>query len=72
MLYHVSTPTVSPGELWDADRTAEYLGTTKAVLAQERHKGVGLPYVRIGHRIRYRVTDILDYLDANTVRPGQD
>jgi len=38
-------------------------------LAVERHRGVGLPYVRVGRRIRYRAKDIAAYLDANTVEP---
>jgi hypothetical protein len=54
-------------ELLTANQVAEYLGTSERVLAVERHRGVGLPYVRVGRRIRYRAKDIAAYLDANTV-----
>jgi hypothetical protein len=50
---------------------AEFMHTTEAVLAQERYRGVGIPYVRHGRRILYRVKDIAAYLDANTEAPGK-
>lgn len=50
---------------------AAYLHTSEAVLAQERYRGVGIPYVRHGRRILYRVSDIRAYLDANTEVPGR-
>lgn len=56
---------VLPGQL------ARFLHTTEAVLAQERYRGVGIPYTRHGRRILYRVRDIADYLDSNTERPGE-
>jgi len=49
---------------------AAYLHTSEAVLAQERYRRTGIPYVRHGRRILYRVSDIRAYLDANTERPG--
>jgi hypothetical protein len=49
---------------------ASFLHTTEAVLAQERYRHVGIPYVRHGRRILYRVKDIRAYLDANTQVPG--
>ncbi|MHA3021141.1 helix-turn-helix domain-containing protein [Mycobacterium sp. BMJ-28] len=51
---------------------AKFLHTSEAVLAQERYRGVGIPYVRHGRRILYRVRDIRAYLDANTKVPGGD
>ena len=60
-------------ELWDAKRTAEYLGTTEDVLARERQDRRGLPYVVIGQRrIRYRVSDIAAYVSANVVVPHRE
>jgi excisionase family DNA binding protein len=54
-------------ELLTPGEAAEYLGTTAAVLAQDRYQRRGLPYVRLGRRIRYRAKDIAAYIDANTV-----
>jgi hypothetical protein len=65
-----SSPTVTLDELLTPHETADYVGTTEAVLAQDRYLGRGLPYCRIGRRIRYRAKDIREYLDANTETPG--
>lgn len=56
-------------ELLTPQQVADYRGTTVAVLAQERHKGTGPKFIRDGRRIRYRASDIRDYLDANTETP---
>ena len=65
-------PFDEPEALVPPPPVAAYFQTTEAVLAQNRFRGVGIPYVRHGRRILYRVKDIRDYLDANTIRPGQD
>ncbi|OMC05987.1 hypothetical protein A5735_04855 [Mycolicibacter heraklionensis] len=49
---------------------AVFLHTTEQVLAQDRYRGRGIPYVRYGRRILYRVKDIQSYLDANTHEMG--
>jgi hypothetical protein len=46
---------------------AEYIGATRGSLAQDRHRRRGIPYVRIGGRIRYLRSDVLAYLDENRV-----
>lgn len=56
-------------ELLTPQQVADYRGTTVAVLAQERHKGAGPTFIRDGRRVRYRVSDIRAYLDANTETP---
>lgn len=49
---------------------AEYIRASKQSLDQDRYLGRGLPYVRIGRKIRYRREDVLQYLDANTISGG--
>jgi len=63
-------PALTLDELLTPKQFAEYRKTTTAVLAQERHLKRGPKYIRDGRRIRYRVSDIRDYLDACTVTPG--
>lgn len=53
-------------------RLAAYLDTSEAVLAQLRYLGRGIPYIKNGRRIFYRVKDIREYLDRNTTRPEED
>ena len=45
---------------------AGFIRASKQSLDQDRYLGRGLPYVRIGRKIRYRREDVLKYLDANT------
>ena len=46
---------------------AEFIGVSPASLAQDRHRGRGIPYVRIGRRIRYLRSDVLAHLAENRV-----
>lgn len=41
--------------------------TSEAALAQERYQHKGIPYTRIGRRVRYLRTDVLEFLAANRV-----
>ncbi|BCO35496.1 helix-turn-helix domain-containing protein [Mycobacterium heckeshornense] len=45
---------------------AEALGTSPAGLAQMRYRGTGPAFVKVGRRVRYRWSDVRDYLAANT------
>ena len=50
---------------------AELLGKHYAVLADWRHQGRGPKFIRMGGRsIRYRPSDLLEWIEANTVEPG--
>ena len=44
---------------------ADFIRASKASLDQDRYLNRGLPYVRIGRRIRYRREDVLNFLAAN-------
>ena len=58
------------GELIDGEETAAKLGVTTGTLSNWRCSGLGGPkYVKVGRRVRYRVRDIEDYLDRQTVTP---
>jgi len=50
-----------------ASQMAQFLQTTPAALAQDRYLGRGVPYTRIGRRIRYMRGDVLKYLEANKI-----
>lgn len=65
-----ATPITQLDELLLPAQVAAYRGTTTAVLAQERYKGTGPRFIRDGRRIRYRASDIRDYLDAHTETPA--
>lgn len=54
-------------EVATAKQLAEYLGTTEASLAQDRYLNRGVPYTRVGRRIRYLRSDVLAFLAANRI-----
>lgn len=55
-------PPVSTGK-----HVAAVVGTTEGSLAQDRYQGKGIPYTRIGSRIRYLRADVLAFLASNRV-----
>lgn len=55
---------MSTGEL------APVLGITPGALAQDRYRGSGIPYVKLGRRVRYLRADVARYLASH--RMGGD
>lgn len=55
--------------LLTARQVAEWLGISEQALAQDRYRGEGVPYVKVGQRIRYRLPDLVKYLDDNVNVP---
>jgi Helix-turn-helix domain len=60
----VLPPVMSTEEL------ADVLGVTPGSLAQDRYRGCGIPYVKIGRRVRYLTADFAHYLATH--RTGGD
>jgi hypothetical protein len=56
-------PGMKPQEL------APVIRTTVAALAQDRYRRVGIPYVKLGRRVRYMRADVARYLAANRSTP---
>jgi len=56
----VQLPEVSTGK-----QLAAFLQTTEAALAQDRYLRRGVPFVKIGSRVRYLRADVLNFLSAN-------
>jgi len=53
------------------DAATRLMGLSKFTLRNYRHLHKGPPYVRIGRAIRYRVGDILDFLDSRKITPDK-
>jgi hypothetical protein len=49
---------------------APALGITSEALAQDRYRGCGIPYVKLGRRVRYLRADVARYLVTH--RTGGD
>ena len=58
---------IPPSTLVDAHTTALYLGVTAATLSVWRSTGrYALPFVKCGSKVRYRVGDLLDFIERRT------
>jgi hypothetical protein len=43
---------------------------SEGTLAQDRYRGEGIPFVKMGRRVRYLRADVARYLIANRSAPG--
>jgi hypothetical protein len=48
-----------------AEQVAVVMQTTVDALAQDRYRDRGIPYVKVGGRVRYLREDVIGYLAAN-------
>lgn len=57
--------TMTKEQLYSPDDVAAMLGVSPSTLARWRQTGdPDLPYLRLGGRIRYRASDIQEFLDG--------
>ena len=66
--FHLSTPNPQGNRpiLRTPEQVAEFLGVTKATLADWRCKGMGPAYIKVGRLIRYPESPLVDWLEART------
>jgi hypothetical protein len=50
----------------DEKQAAKVLGVTPRALQPWRHRGGGPKFCKLGHRVRYRLTDIKAWIATNT------
>ena len=66
-------PATLPSSLVDEKRAAELLGITPGTLSVWRcTRRYKLPYVKIGHAVRYRPEDLADFIATRTVCGADD
>ena len=54
------------GELVDEARLAARLGVSRSTLQSWRYSGRGPRWIKLGRLVRYRLTDVNSFLQANT------
>ena len=37
-------------------------------LRNDRHRGVGIPYIKIGRSVRYDLRDVLDFMEQRKIK----
>ena len=56
-------------ELLKTPEAAQVLGKHPQELSDWRHQGRGPAYVKMGRSVRYRPSDIAEFIDSNIVEP---
>ena len=59
-------PVIKPTEL------APIIRSTVDSLAQDRYRGTGVPFIKLGRRVRYLRADVARYLTAHRQTPQRD
>ncbi len=54
--------------LMTPDETADYLSLDVNTLKLWRHERKEIDFVKVGGAVRYKVADVLSYIEHNTVR----
>lgn len=69
----MSTATLPADPLLSPNEAAEILGVKPQTLGVWRMTGRhNLPFIRVGGKIRYRASDLADWLESNTIRPAAE
>lgn len=55
-------------KLLDTKQLAQYLGIAASTIFQYRADGTGPQYIKLGHLVRYRISDVEKWLDTKTPR----
>lgn len=69
-----STPTakLTIPELWDQKQLADYLGKSTAWCERARWAGEGPRFIKLGRHVRYRVEDVLAWIESNAKTGTKD
>ncbi|MBY5948778.1 helix-turn-helix domain-containing protein [Photobacterium rosenbergii] len=52
-------------------QVAQMLQLTERTLANQRHEGRGIPFIKVERAVRYRCADIEAYIQQNVVKLGK-
>ena len=52
-------------------QVSEILAIPARTLEQMRYQRRGPAFVHVGHAVRYRLGDLNEYIERNTIRPGE-
>ena len=59
-------------EFYTSQELADILSCSEITLRNQRHKGEGIKFYKIGRLVRYRRKDVADYLRKNIHKPLKD
>ena len=53
----------------DEHELAKTFRKSVQTLRNDRHLRKGVPYIKLGRSVRYRIVDVLDYMERNRIDP---
>jgi len=57
-------------DCWIEPREVERISGKKLqTLANERHDGRGIPYYKVGRSVRYKLSDVLAFMERHRIDP---
>lgn len=59
------------GRLLRQREVAQMIGMSEAWLEQSRFRGTGIPYIKCGRSVRYRHSDVIEWLEMHSVKCAQ-
>lgn len=62
---------IDPLELLTDVQVEQRTHRPRESLRKDRRNGRGIPYLRWGRSVRYRASDVVAWMEANTVTPGE-
>ncbi|MCX5887939.1 MAG: helix-turn-helix domain-containing protein [Deltaproteobacteria bacterium] len=52
-----------------APEVEKFSGRKLQTLANERHQGRGIPYYKVGSSIRYKLSDVISFMERHRIDP---
>jgi len=49
-------------------RVADITGRALSTLRNERARGLGIPYIKIGRSVRYDLTDVIQFMESRKIK----
>ena len=50
------------------NQVSEITGRALSTLRNERSKGLGIPYIKLGRSVRYDLQDVIEFMEAHKIR----
>jgi len=50
------------------NQVSEITGRALSTLRNERSKGFGIPYIKLGRSVRYDLQDVIEFMEAHKIR----
>lgn len=55
----------------DERAVSQITGRALATLRNDRYVGQGIPYVKMGRSVRYRLDDVINYMESHKVKTNR-